>query len=98
MMRSNQIGHLVRGLLLLAIRGALLWIVVPVAVVVWLGGAPWLLPRRVTLGVFLGWVDLNLLAFLERGLMRPLFRTRSPWSPVGEIAHTTHRIRFADPI
>lgn len=52
--------------------------------------------QGVGLRQFLGWVDLNLMAFLSRIVLRPLFRDPVPWIGWREMAHVTHRVRFID--
>jgi hypothetical protein len=86
------------GITLLLLRGVLLWLVVPVAICLWMilhtfGGH-----RRVRLGQFLGWVDLNLTAGLQRTALRPLFGTGAGWTPWSEVGNVTHRVRLLDPI
>ena len=61
------------GLTLLAVRGVLLWVVVPVATLCWLPASFWLRRRGVHFGQYLGWLDINLVACLERTALRPLF-------------------------
>jgi hypothetical protein len=85
------------GFVLLLIRGILLWVVVPVATCVWLVVALRLRRRGVTLGRFLGWIDLNLVACLQRTILRPLFRAPRDWVPVDEMPKVTHRLRASDP-
>lgn len=84
-------------MVLLLGRGVLLWIVVPLAFVCWLLAAIPLRRRGVTLGKFLGWVDLNLVAFLGRTILRPIVRTPLDWVPASEMPEVTHRLRFQDP-
>ncbi len=55
---------------LLLVRGLILWIVIPVGFVLWLLVFGWLL--RVGPGQFLGWLDVNLIAALQRVLIRPV--------------------------
>jgi hypothetical protein len=85
------------GAALLLVRGVLLWIVVPLAFVCWLLLAVVLRRRGVGLGKFLGWVDLNLVAFLGRTILRPIVRTPLRWVPVSEMAEVEHRLRAQDP-
>jgi len=88
---------LTAGVALLLVRGVLLWIVVPLAFVCWLLLAIPLHRRGVTLGKFLGWVDLNLVALLGRTILRPIVRTSKSWVPVSAMPEVTHRLRFLDP-
>jgi hypothetical protein len=86
------------GFVLLLVRGLLLWLLVPLALLVWVLGWPWWRHQGVSIGAFLGWLDLNLIALLQRTLLRPLFRaTRRPWVPVSEAHEVDHRIAFLDP-
>jgi hypothetical protein len=80
------------GVALLLVRGILLWIVVPLAFVCRLLLAIPLCRRSVTLDKFLGWVDLNLVAFLG-----PIVRTPLSWVPVSAMPEVEHRLRFEDP-
>lgn len=86
-------------LCLLFIRGVLLWLVVPVATIVWLFGAYWFVRDGASLGQFLGWVDNNFLIVIERSLLRPFFeKPTHPWVPYVNIAEVTHRISLLDPL
>ncbi len=91
--RNSAIG----GVLVLASRGLLLWVVVPVASVVWLAVALPLRKRGVTFFQYLGWVDLNLIAFLQRGPLRPLVRRPASFVPSIDMPSVAHRLRTADP-
>jgi len=86
------------GVALLFARGVLLWIAVPLAACVWLASWPRLRRRNVGLATFVAWVDLNLIALLERTLLRPFFRVRADWVPWSALASVTHRIRWLDPV
>lgn len=86
------------GITLLLLRGILLWLVVPITVLVWVPTSLRLHRRGVTLGQFLGWVDLNLIALLAHTLLRPLFRDPPPWVPVVEMPGVTHRVGLLDPM
>lgn len=88
----------VGGLMLLFLRDILLWIVIPLAILAWLPAGYSLHRRGVSLGQFLGWVDLNLVACLERTILRPLFRAPLPWVPARSIAAVTHRVTWFDPV
>lgn len=80
-------------LVLLFIRGVLLWLLVPLGFVVWVLGAVWLIGRGATLGKFLGWLDSNFIIILERTLLRPFFAEPThPWVPFADIAGVTHRV------
>jgi len=93
---ERQKGRLiVGGLLLLVCRGLLLWIVVPLSVLAWPVAA--LLSRGVTLGKWLGWVDLNLVSLLQRTIFRRFFSDPVPRVPFAEIQSVRHRIGWTDP-
>jgi hypothetical protein len=85
------------GLLLLFLRGILLWAIVPLAMCMWPFTYPSLRRSGVGIGQFLGWVDLNLMASLSQIVLRPLFRGPVPWVRWPEMPHVTHRLRFIDP-
>lgn len=87
----------ITGLLLLITRGALLWVVVPTAILCWILGWPYWRQRHATLGHVLGWADLNLVAVLERGPLRLLVINPRPWTPFSDLPHVTHRLRAIDP-
>ena len=84
------------GLLLLSIRGLLLWIVVPLATVAWAAIKFLTRAKRVTYGQYLGWVDLNLIAILHASLLRPLIRNRMKRIPFAEMNEVTYRMRILD--
>ena len=85
------------GSTLLIVRGVLLWLVVPFATCVWLILAFRLRRRGVGLNRFLGWVDLNLIAALQRTVLRPSFALPARWIPWSEMAQVTHRLGWLDP-
>jgi hypothetical protein len=88
---------MVGSLLLFTIRGLLLWVLVPLTTVAYLLiGVAWR-SYGVTLARTLGWVDLNLIATIQRIVLRPFFRNRTEWVSIRKIPNVTHRIRFADP-
>ncbi len=74
----------------LVIRGILLWLVVPLAAVSWVVLGPF---TKASLGACIGWFDLNLVAFIQRVLLRPVVR-RPPasWLPLTKMRRTTHRV------
>ena len=85
------------GLVLLMLRGVLLWIVVLIGILAWLFLGVILRRRGVTLGKFLGWLDLNLTAVIERTLLRRWVRSPLPWTPAADLPRVTHRLRALDP-
>lgn len=94
---SRRKNSIVAGLLLLLVRGVLLWAVIPLAICVWLFAYLRLRRAGVGLGQFLGWVDLNLMASLSQIALRPLFRDPVPWVGWREMPGVTHRLRLIDP-
>jgi hypothetical protein len=87
--RMGSLRRFVGALVLLTVRGALLWVLLIVAP---------LRKRGVSLGKFLGWLDLNLISAIQRSLARPFFDAAIPWTPLSAAAGVTHRIRLIDPV
>lgn len=84
-------------LVLLGIRGVLLWLVVPLSFLVWLIGGFWLWSDRAPLGRFMGWIDSNLVFSLERTILRPVFpEPTHKWVPFASVSTVTHRIGHLD--
>ena len=71
--------------------------VIPLGLVAWVVLTPWVLPRRISLGQFWGWLDLNLVAGMQRSIFRPAFATRRSWVPARELPTVQHRVSFLDP-
>ncbi len=87
----------IAALVLLLSRGLLLWLVVPLGSIVWALVISW--RGKVSLGQFLGWLDLNLVAALQRSLLRLLLqRPTVEFQPLRNMAGTTHRMRTSDPL
>ena len=84
------------GLILLSIRGLLLWIVVPVSLCFWI--VTWPIQRRhsIRLAAFLGWADLFLISIIERSVLRPFVDEPIGFIPLKDISKVTHRIGAAD--
>lgn len=81
------------GLLLVLIRGVLLWALVPIGFVCWVLTVALV---RVPLPQFLGWLDNNLVFLLQRGPLRVGFPEPSvSWVYVRDIATVQHRIRWS---
>ena len=97
-MRPGTVG-IIGAFGFLAIRGFLLWLVVPLGALVWLFSAQWLRTPQVTLGAYLGWIDNNLAFLLVRGPFSVSF-PNSPvrWVPSKDRAAVKHRIGFTDPL
>ncbi|WP_426573838.1 hypothetical protein [Aquihabitans sp. McL0605] len=86
------------GLLLLFLRGALLWLVVPVGWIWWL--AAWRSFRRqgIQPGQLVGWMDLNLISAIERTVLRPVVPSPLPWTPFDALPRSAHRVGLNDPL
>jgi len=95
---SSSFARVLGGLILLLVRGVLLWILIPLGFIAWLATAPMAFRRAVTLGQFLGWLDSNLVAFLQKSVLRPFYPTPTvDWIPARDISSVTHRIGATDP-
>jgi len=89
---------LITGTLLVLVRGILLWVVVPLGAAVWLIFWPYWHFKKIGVRQLLGWVDLNLVAALQRSIFRPVcFNPLSMinWRDIGEV---THRVTILDPL
>ena len=65
--------------------------------VAWVLGAPWLHKRRIKIGQFLGWIDINLIALIQHSLLRPFYRNVAlPWLSAREISKVVHRVGLMD--
>lgn len=84
-------------IVLLYLRGLLLWVLVPLGFLVWVVGAVWLVPRGATLRSFLGWLDIQLVVTLQLSILRPFFSEPSI-SEVrfADIATLGHRVGALD--
>jgi hypothetical protein len=87
------------GLLLFFTRGLLLWVVVPFAMLVGLAMKPYrrLVGRPVQIRQVIGWADLNLIAALQRSVVRPLVADPAPFVPWSALDEVVHRVRLGDP-
>ena len=85
------------GIVLLTLRGVLLWLVLPLGCVAWLFVAPWLHKRDVKIGQFLGWIDHNVIALIQRSLLRPFYRDAAqPWLSTRNMSSVEHRVGMGD--
>ena len=96
--RSNVRLPISVALILLGIRGVLLWLVVPLSLIAWPCLWPILRRHNIRLAQFLGWVDLNLISAIEHSILRPLIRVPFPWSSARELPTVTHRIGITAPV
>jgi hypothetical protein len=87
----------VGGLLLLFVRGLLLWIVVPIGFIAWAATCPWQIKRKVALGQFFGWIDSNMIIAIERSVLRPFFAAPTHrWVPIKDRDQVKNRIGVLD--
>ena len=96
--RSNVRLPISVALILLGIRGVLLWLVVPLSLIAWPCLWPILRRHNIRLAQFLGWVDLNLISAIEHSILRPLIGVPLPWSSARELPTITHRIGISAPV
>ena len=90
-----KLGVIPSALVTLA-RSLLLWVLIPLGSVAWVVGSVWFLRKQISLGQFLGWLDLNLVVALLRGPLRPVVpKPRRGWIPVTGM-RTDHRIGLLD--
>ena len=88
---------LITGLVMLCVRGVLLWLVIPLTVLAWILGLPFWRKQGATIEQLIGWADLNLIACLQRGPLRLSVRNPLHWTPVSEVSRVDHRVSFVDP-
>ena len=66
--------------------------------IAWVLGTPRLHQRRIKIGQFLGWIDVNLIALIQHSLLRPFQRdSAQPWPSAREISRVVHRVGLMDP-
>ena len=83
------------ALVLLTLRGLMLWLVIPFGFVAWLAYYSW--ARPASLGQCLGWFDLNLVAFLQRVVLKSFIPDpTASWVPSKKMSTVTHRCRPND--
>jgi hypothetical protein len=93
--RNSVVG----GFAVLVVRGFLLWVVVPIATCSWMVMKVVGRVRGVTLGQFIGWCDINLIAGIQRSVMRPVVRWPADWVPASAMPEVTHRVSLLlDPV
>jgi hypothetical protein len=96
---DSPLSGQISGLLVLIVRSFLLWVVIPLGFIAWGFFLPWLLKRGASLGQFLGWVDLNVVAMLQRVMaVRVVDGRVHPWLRAKEISNVTHRIKWNAPV
>ena len=94
---GSKSGFLAR-ILLLTVRGVLLWVVLPMGCITWVLGAPRLHKRGIKIGQFLGGIDVNLIALIQHSLLCPFYRdSAQPWLSAREISRVVHRVGLMDP-
>lgn len=95
---GDRRNSVVGGLAVLMVRGVLVWIVVPAAALAWILIGFRLRRRGVGFSQYLGWVDVNLIALLQRTVLRPLVRSPLAHVPAREMPTVAHRLRAVDPV
>lgn len=93
---SRAPHRFVGTVVLLTIRGLLLWLVVPLTLLLWLVISLALRRRGISLGQFLGWLDLNLISAIQRTLGDSLCDAPIPWTPLASASTLKHRIYGID--
>jgi len=87
------------AILLLVVRGVLLWLLVPIAFLTWLVAMSWRTSARAPLGQCVGWFDLNLYAVLPCYVFGPLIPEPSlryiPWRRMPQVTHRVRLLRDA---
>ena len=86
------------SLCLLVLRGFLLWFVVPLALLSWVLGWPYWRYRHIRARQLVGWADFNLIALLQRTILRPFIRVRLEWLSLRRASTLDHRVRLTDPL
>jgi len=79
--------------LMLLVRGVLLWVVIPASAIWWLTAIPvnaLMRKQYISLGQTIGWADLNLMALLNLGRLNPFVS----WSKASNVEH---RVSLIDP-
>jgi hypothetical protein len=96
MERGPELAFLPAALLYL-IRGAALWVLVPLSTLFWLVAWPWIFRYSKSLPQFVSWVDYNFGVFLTRGPLRLLIRKPyAEWLPIKRVKELTSRTRFIE--
>ena len=80
---------------MLLVRGVALWLLVPIVVISY--PVVRATGMQVSLGQALGWVDLNLIAVLQRAFTWRVFPEPVRFARWHEMPSVTHRIRAVDP-
>jgi hypothetical protein len=90
----NSPNDPIAGFLLVLLRGILLWLLIPLGTVAWVLTLPF---SRRGLGNFLGWLDYNMIALLQRTVFRVGYPEPScRWVHFRDLSTVKHRIRFGD--
>lgn len=92
---SKSEWNLPTTVLFMALHGLLLWVVIPFGTMAWVFVHNWM--HKADFDECLGWYDANLAAFVQRLLLRPIFRVPTVgWIPAREMTQVTHRVRLLD--
>lgn len=84
------------GACLWLLRAFLLWIYVLIAVLFWPIALILARGAKTAIPEFVGWVDLNMVAMLQRTLFRPFIKNRIAWTPFSQVADVRHRPSWFD--
>ncbi|TFC04032.1 hypothetical protein [Cryobacterium sp. MDB2-33-2] len=80
---------------LVMLRAPLLWLVIPSGIVAWVFFYSW--SRSVSLRQCLSWFDLNLIAFLQRVVLRYFLPNPTvDWVPSKKMSTVTYRFNIFD--
>lgn len=84
----------IAGVLLMLLRGLLLWLLIPLGTLAWIFSLP---VSRSGWGNFLGWLDNNMIAALQQTIFRVGYPEPScRWVRFRNRHSVKHRIRFGD--
>ena len=87
----------VPAFILVIVRGLALYLLIPLAFVLWLVALLWIGRYSKSLPQFITWVDYNFSVSLIRGPLRPLIpKPRAEWLPLRRIKEMTARTQFFD--
>jgi len=82
-------------LIWLLLRGLYLWVLVPVGAIAGLLLYGSLRRQEATLGQFIGWLDLIVMAAVFHSILRPFGHAKDiPWIPWSEVRTVSHRVRI----
>lgn len=95
-MSIQPILNLAAGVILLSVRGILLWVVIPVATLLWAPIQLTYWDKRITVGQVIAWADINFIALIQHTILRPLNTKPLAWIPARELPNIKHRVKIID--